>query len=128
MFLLTHRKGGNRKRTHYPWTNIDQKSLETEFPIANCRPTGDKWQSKTLFLAIFDLRWSIVKSGFDSRLSGVINVISSAVWPVKWNDYIYPTANTNVPSNSALSVSLGRVSISLTHIYTEQGVVPTSCP
>ena len=32
--------------------NIDQKSLETEFLIAICRPTGDKWQSKTLFLAI----------------------------------------------------------------------------
>ena len=34
--------------------NVDQKSLETEFFIAICRPTGDKWQSKTLFLAIFD--------------------------------------------------------------------------
>ena len=33
-------------------TNVDQKSLETEFSIAICRPTGDKWQSKTLFLAI----------------------------------------------------------------------------
>ena len=43
-------------------TNIDRKSLETEFLIANCRQTGDKWQSKTLFLAIFDPRWSIVKS------------------------------------------------------------------
>ena len=34
---------------------VDQKSLETEFLIAICRPTGDKWQSKTLFLAIFYL-------------------------------------------------------------------------
>ena len=33
-------------------TNVDQKSLKTEFSIAICRPTGDKWQSKTLFLAI----------------------------------------------------------------------------
>ena len=33
-------------------TNVDQKSLETEFLIAICRPTGDKWQSKTPFLAI----------------------------------------------------------------------------
>ena len=31
-------------------TNGDQKSLETEFSIAICRQTGDKWQSKTLFL------------------------------------------------------------------------------
>ena len=52
-------------------TNVDQKSLETEFSITICRPTGDKWQSKTLFLAIFDPRLSIVKSVFDSRLSGV---------------------------------------------------------
>ena len=30
-----------------------------------------KWQSKTLFLAIFDPRLSIVKSFFDCRLPGV---------------------------------------------------------
>ena len=33
-------------------TNIDQKSIKTVFLIAICRPTGDKWQSKTLFLSI----------------------------------------------------------------------------
>ena len=37
--------------------NVDQKSLETEFSIVICRPTGDKWQSKTLFLSIFDPRF-----------------------------------------------------------------------
>ena len=37
--------------------NTDQKSLETGFSIAICRPTGDKWQSKRLFLAIFDPHW-----------------------------------------------------------------------
>ena len=52
-------------------TNVDQKSLETEFSIAICRPTGDKCQSKTLFIAIFYPRSSIVKSVFDCRLSGV---------------------------------------------------------
>ena len=31
-------------------TNEDQKKVETEFSIAICRPTGDKWQSETLFL------------------------------------------------------------------------------
>ena len=47
-------------------TNIDSKLLETEFLIGICSLTGDKWQSKTLFLAIFDLRLSIVKSIFNS--------------------------------------------------------------
>ena len=37
-------------------TNVDQKSLDTEFLIAICRLTGDKWQSKTLFLVNFDPR------------------------------------------------------------------------
>ena len=41
-------------------TNVDKKTLETEFSIAICRPTGDKWQLKTLFLAIFDSRSSII--------------------------------------------------------------------
>ena len=48
--------------------------LETEFLIAICHPTGDKWQSKTLFLAIFDPRSSIVKVVFDCHLSGVTQV------------------------------------------------------
>ena len=53
-------------------TNIDKKLLKkTEFLLAICRPTGDKWQTKTLFLAIFDPRSSIVKSFFDCRLSSV---------------------------------------------------------
>ena len=51
--------------------NVDQKYLETEFSIAISRPTGDKWQSKTLVVAIFYPRPSIVKSVFDCRLSGV---------------------------------------------------------
>ena len=42
--------------------NLDRKSLDTEILIAICRPTGDKWQSKTLFLVIFDPHSSIVKS------------------------------------------------------------------
>ena len=36
------------------------------------RLTGDKWQSKTLFLANFDPRSSIVQSVFDGRLTGVL--------------------------------------------------------
>ena len=41
-----------------------QKSLETEFSVAICCQSGDKWELKTLFLAIFDLHMSIVKSIF----------------------------------------------------------------
>ena len=41
-------------------TYEDKKSLETEFSIAICRQTGDKWQSKTLFLSIFNPRSLIV--------------------------------------------------------------------
>ena len=41
-------------------TNIDQSSLETVFSIAIWCQLDDKWQSKTLFLTIFDLRSSIV--------------------------------------------------------------------
>ena len=54
-----HWVGSNQK--HYKQlTNADQKSIEAVFSIAICRQCGDKWQSKTLFLTIFDLRSSIV--------------------------------------------------------------------
>ena len=51
--------GGNQKR-YQQSTTVDQKSLETVLLIAICRQCGDKWQSKTLFLKIFDLHSSIV--------------------------------------------------------------------
>ena len=60
--------------------NVDQKSLETEFSIAICRHTGDKWQPKTLFLSIFDPRLLIVDSIFDCRLPGVM--------PFCWNNIV----------------------------------------
>ena len=49
------------------------KSIETMFSIDICCLTGDKWQSKTLFLLIFDPRSSIVDNVFDCRLPIVIN-------------------------------------------------------
>ena len=52
-------------------TNVNQKLLEIEFLIAICRLTGDKWQSKTLFLAIIGLCSSMVQSVFDCRLFSV---------------------------------------------------------
>ena len=53
-------------------TNVDKKLLETEFSIAICRPTGNKWQLKTLLLVIFDPSLSIVKSILDSCRPDVI--------------------------------------------------------
>ena len=50
------------------------KTLETCFLITICRPTGDKGKSKTLFLAFFYPRSSIVKSVFDCRLPGVVSL------------------------------------------------------
>ena len=52
--------------------NVDPRSLETELLTAVCRPTGDKWQSETLFPAICDPQSSIVQSVFDCRLSDMI--------------------------------------------------------
>ena len=52
-------------------TKVNRKLLETEFLIAISRLTGDKWQSKTLFLAIFDPHSAIAKSVFDCHLSAV---------------------------------------------------------
>ena len=49
-----------------------KKLLETMFLIAICRLTGDKRQSKTLFLAIIFLRSSIDNSIFDCRLFSVV--------------------------------------------------------
>ena len=52
---IAHRVGGNQKGNQQS-TYVDQKSIETVFLIAICR----QWQSKTLFLLIFDLRSTIV--------------------------------------------------------------------
>ena len=57
--FASHQIGGSRKRS-YQSTNADQKSLKSVFLITNCRQLGDKWQSITLFLNIFDLHSSIV--------------------------------------------------------------------
>ena len=44
--------------------NVDQISIETVFSIAICLQWGDKWQSKTLLLSIFDLPVSTVDNVF----------------------------------------------------------------
>ena len=53
-------------------TNVGQKEFKTEFSNAIRRQTGDSWQLKTLFLAIFYLPLSIVQSIFDFRISHVL--------------------------------------------------------
>ena len=44
-FILTLDSRELETLIHILSTNVDQKSLETEFSIAICRPTGDQWQS-----------------------------------------------------------------------------------
>ena len=51
-------------------TNVD-KIVRNSVSIAICRQSGDKWQSKTMFLSIFDRRSLIAQSVFDCRLPGV---------------------------------------------------------
>ena len=63
--------GRRQSKTPILSGNVDQKSIETVFSIAICCPTGDKWQSKTLFLSIFDPRSSIVDYIFDCHLPDV---------------------------------------------------------
>ena len=63
--------GKRQSKTLILSTNVDQKSLKTEFSIAICRSNDDKWQSKTLFLSIFDPRPTIFKNVFDCRLPGM---------------------------------------------------------
>ena len=76
MELSFHTPGRLQLKTLILLTTVDQKELETAFSIAICPPIGDKWQSKTLFLAIFDLCSSIVKSVFDCRLPDVFQLLS----------------------------------------------------
>ena len=64
VLLLVFTPGRRQSKTSILSTNVDKKSLETEFLIVICRLTGDKWQSETLFLSIFDPLLSIVKSVF----------------------------------------------------------------
>ena len=64
--------GRRQSKTPILSRNVDKKSIETVFSIAICRHTGDKWESKTLFLSIFDPLSSFVDNVFDCRLPGVV--------------------------------------------------------
>ena len=63
-------------------TNEDKKSLETEFSIAICRSTGDKWQVKTLLLAIFNRVRQLLRA---------FSIDSYLVWLCKFNTILKRT-------------------------------------
>ena len=53
-------RGRRQSKTVLQSTSADHISLETVASIVICRQSGDKCQSKTLFLTIFYLRSSVV--------------------------------------------------------------------
>ena len=69
---FSHRVGGNQKCN----TIEERRSKIVRNSISDCHlsPYCHKWQSKTRFLSIFDLRSSIVDSIFNCCLPGVILV------------------------------------------------------
>ena len=79
--------------------------LEAVFSIAICRQSGhsgDKWQSKTLFLTIFDLRSSIVlKYSIAVYPVWLPTWVGKRVWPRRDNNYIVgrPMPNDIVDDN-----------------------------
>ena len=72
--------------------NLDKTSLETEFLIAICRQSGDKWQSKTLFLEIY------------IHVRRLLRVLSIATYPV-WALY----SRTLVAFNVLSTCDFGRL-------------------
>ena len=74
MSTIVSTPGRQQSKTIILSMSVDQKSLETEFSFAICRQTGNKWQSKTLFLKIFDPCSRTVKSVFDCGLPIVVRV------------------------------------------------------
>ena len=77
-------------------TNVAQKVRirvffdchETVFSIAICRPTGDKWQLKTLFLAIYNPCSSIIQSLLDCRLLRVYAYYLLIIFPMKAQHFV----------------------------------------
>ena len=66
--------------------NVDIKIVRNRVLIAFCLPIGDKWQSKTLFLTLFDSRSSIVQSVFDCGLSSLMMNIRFSVYRIRYAD------------------------------------------
>ena len=74
-YVCRYTPGRWQSKTPILLRNVDKKSTETVFSIAICGPTGDKWQSKILFLSIFNQHLWIVDNVFYCLLSGVIHSI-----------------------------------------------------
>ena len=79
--LMCYIKNNPQAHDHTGWATIENVNTIHEHRskvvgnrVFDCHlsPAGDKWQSKTLFLASFDPRLSIVTGVFDCRLSGVM--------------------------------------------------------
>ena len=78
-FLVMYITLGRRQsKTLLTIDEADQKSIETVFSIVICRRSGDKWKSRTLFLAIFDLCSSIVVTFSIAVYPGCIYMWASA--------------------------------------------------
>ena len=60
MAHFTPERRQSKTLVHVAIDEHGSKSLEIVFSIAICRLSGDKWQSKILFLTIFDLRSSVL--------------------------------------------------------------------
>ena len=98
-----------------------QKSIETVFFIAICRLTGDKWQSKTPFLSIFDPHSSIVDYVFYCCLPGVI-MINTETYPRFLTGCTEPLPGNseNTQHNSTLENSKNLTHINYIALY-QQG-------
>ena len=59
-FFFPHRISTPGRRQSKPIDERGSKIARNSVSIAICRQSGDKWQSKTMFQSIFDLRSSIV--------------------------------------------------------------------
>ena len=117
IYTTSHRIGGNRKR-YQQLPNADQKSIETVLSIAICRQCGDKWQSKTLFLTIFDLCSSIVLAfSIAAYPMWTYTVISCFTCSTKW---IRPSCGTG-------ALEAGHNTSNSFHIYTFSAIQTRTC-
>ena len=100
---LPHRIGGSRKRSLQS-TNNDQKSLETVFSIAICRQSGDKWQSKTLFLRSSIVFTFLIGAGVSWRhvSTSTKPCINKAIYVMLMHDF--GTFNILVPAHLLMCV------------------------
>ena len=92
------------------------------FSIAICRLSGDKWQSKTLFLTSFDLRSSIVLT---------FSITAYSVWKFWGNvKYVFsPIVYTNITEEcyfSQMYIAFDRFHSAIYYglLQSEQGADP----